>query len=103
MKTELSSPRILLLDCALEHERSSFSTSLEALRQQEEEHMGMIVNEMEKLQVDLVLVGGSVCLTAKEKMLQRGITLAVQVKPSVLKRVARCCETNILRSPAQAC
>ena len=37
MKTELSSPRILLLDCALEHERSSFSTSLEALRQQEEE------------------------------------------------------------------
>ena len=33
---------------------------------EEEEHMGMVVNEMKKLQVDLVLVGGSVCYTAKQ-------------------------------------
>ena len=61
----------------------------------------MIVNEMAKLQIDLLLVGGSVCFTAKEKLLKRGIALAVGVKPSVLQRVARCCNTQVLLSPAQ--
>ncbi|KAL1499515.1 hypothetical protein AB1Y20_011718 [Prymnesium parvum] len=101
MRTELEYPRILLLACPLEHERRSFSSSLEALRQQEDEHMGMIVNEMAKLEIDLLLVGGSVCFTAKEKLLKRGIALAVGVKPSVLQRVARCCKTQVLLSPAQ--
>ena len=150
MRTELELPRILLLACPLEHERRSFSSSLDALRQQEDEHMGMIVNEMcaapppderpppptpshpplarpsalfpppppsppplhpptpsrslprrAKLQIDLLLVGGSVCFTAKEKLLKKGIALAVGVKPSVLQRVARCCNTPVLLSPAQ--
>ena len=48
--TQLDAPRILLLACPLEHERRSFTSSLEALRQQEEEHMGMVVEEIAKLQ-----------------------------------------------------
>jgi len=32
--TELDAPRILLLSCPLEHERRTFTSSLEALRQQ---------------------------------------------------------------------
>ena len=102
MVTQLDDPRILLLACPLEHERRSFTSSLEALRQQEEEHMGMVVEEIAKLQVNLVLVGGSACLTAKEMLLKRGIALAVQVKPSVLQRVARVCNCAVLLSPAQA-
>ena len=101
MRTVLQWPRILILQPPLEHEAASFSSSLEALRTQEEEHMEMIVAEMAKLKVDLLLVGGSVCFTAKEKLLKRGIALAVGVKPQVLARVARCCNTQVLLSPAQ--
>ena len=56
---------------------------------------------MSKLRVDLLLVGGTVCYTAKEKLLKRGIALAVGVKPQVLERVARCTNTPVLLSPAQ--
>jgi len=101
MVTQLDAPRILLLACPLEHERRSFTSSLEALRDQEEEHMGMVVEEIAKQGVNLVLVGGSACLTAKELLLKRGIALAVQVKPSVLQRVARVCNCQVLLSPAQ--
>ena len=34
-------------------------------------------------------------------LLKRGIALAVQVKPSVLQRVARVCKCAVLLSPAQ--
>ena len=63
--------------------------------------MGMVVEEIARLQVNLVLVGGSACMTAKEMLLKRGIALAVQVKPSVLQRVARVCNCAVLLSPAQ--
>jgi hypothetical protein len=34
-------------------------------------------------------------------LLKRGIALAIQVKPSVLQRVARVCNCAVLLSPAQ--
>ena len=63
--------------------------------------MGMIVDRMAELHVDLLLVGGSVCYTAKEKLLKKGIGLAVCVKQRVLERVSRCTNTPVLLSPAQ--
>ena len=63
--------------------------------------MEMIVGRMAKLEVDLLLVGGSVCYTAKEKLLKRGIALAVGVKARVLDRISRCTNTPVLLSPAQ--
>jgi hypothetical protein len=79
MRTELAWPRILLLKPSLEHDLGPGVTSLEANMRQEDEHMEMVVHEMAKLRVDLLLVGGSVCFTAKEKLLKRGIALAVGV------------------------
>ena len=101
MRTELAWPRILLLKPSLEHDMGAGVTSLEANMRQEDEHMEMVVHEMAKLRVDLLLVGGSVCFTAKEKLLKRGIALAVGVKPQVLERVSRCTNTPVLLSPAQ--
>ena len=46
-------------------------------------------------------MGGSACLTAKEKLLDAGIALVVKVKPSLLKRLARVCETKVYKSLAQ--
>ena len=54
MRTTLGSPRILLLKPPLEHDSIGFTSSLDALRQQEDEHMEMIVGRMAKLQVDLL-------------------------------------------------
>ena len=79
MATRLPSPRILLLDCALEHEAGGVSTSLEGLGRQEDEHMTMVVAELAKLRVDLLLVSGSVCFTAKTKLLEAKIALVVKV------------------------
>jgi 1-phosphatidylinositol-3-phosphate 5-kinase len=101
MRTELAWPRILLLKPSLEHDCGPGVTSLEANMRQEDEHMEMVVHEMAKLRVDLLLVGGSVCFTAKEKLLKRGIALAVGVKPQVLERISRCTNTTVLLSPAQ--
>ena len=41
----------------------------------------MVVSELAKMRIDLLLVGGSVCYTAKEKLLQAGIALVVQASP----------------------
>jgi hypothetical protein len=41
--------------------------------------MEMVVSGLARLNIDLLLVGGSVCLTAKEKLLHAGIALVVQV------------------------
>ena len=57
MKTSLDHPQLLLLACALEHVPAETRASLETLGEQEEEHMGMVVQEMVKLGVKLVLAG----------------------------------------------
>ena len=49
MRTQLDAPRILLLKPPLEHDSAGFSSSLDALRQQEDEHMEMTVGRMAKL------------------------------------------------------
>ena len=41
--------------------------------------MTMVVAELAKLRVDLLLVSGSVCFTAKTKLLEAKIALVVKV------------------------
>lgn len=49
MATRLERPRILLLDAPLEHETGAHANiSLESLRQQEEEHMALILSGWER-------------------------------------------------------
>lgn len=61
-----------------------------ALLLQEEENLQDQVDKLVALQPDIVLVERSVARTAQDQLLDRGISLALNMKRSVLDFLSRC-------------
>ena len=83
-------PKILLLRCAFEFERkeNKFS-SFDMLLMQEKEYISNLVNKVLALEPNLVIVERSVARIAQEMLIDNGITLVTNMKPSVINRIAR--------------
>lgn len=60
--------------------------------------MRHVVNRIANLQPNLVLVHRNVSRLAQEFLLDRRVTLVLNVKASVLERVARCTQADIVTS-----
>lgn len=65
---------------------------------QEREYLRHIVARIANLQPDLVLVHRNVSRLAQEFLLALRVTLVLNVKASVLERVARCTQADIVTS-----
>jgi 1-phosphatidylinositol-3-phosphate 5-kinase len=65
---------------------------------QEHEYLRHVVNRIANLQPNLVLVHRNVSRLAQEFLLDRRVTLVLNVKASVLERVARCTQADIVTS-----
>jgi 1-phosphatidylinositol-3-phosphate 5-kinase len=65
---------------------------------QEREYLRHVVARIANLQPDLVLVHRSVSRLAQELLLALRVTLVLNVKASVLERVARCTGADIVTS-----
>ncbi|XP_069701423.1 1-phosphatidylinositol 3-phosphate 5-kinase isoform X2 [Periplaneta americana] len=99
MATELTSPRILLLGCSIVYQRiEGRLLSLEPVMMQEREYLRNVVTRISNLQPELVLVHRNVSRLAQEFLLALGVTLVLNVKASVLERVARCTQADIVTS-----
>ncbi|KDR20319.1 1-phosphatidylinositol 3-phosphate 5-kinase isoform X2 [Zootermopsis nevadensis] len=99
MSTELVSPRILLLGCSIVYQRiEGRLLSLEPVIMQEREYLRHVVARIANLQPDLVLVHRNVSRLAQEFLLALRVTLVLNVKASVLERVARCTQADIVTS-----
>ncbi|XP_046687146.1 putative 1-phosphatidylinositol 3-phosphate 5-kinase, partial [Homalodisca vitripennis] len=99
MPAKLANPRILLLSCAIVYQRiEGRLMSLEPVMMQEQEYLRHTVARIAAMAPDLVLVQRNVSRLAQENLLRLGISLVLNVKPSVLDRVARMTGADIVKS-----
>lgn len=66
---------------------------------QERELLRQAVDKLALLEPDVLLVGHSVAREAQDALLQRNISLALNVKRSMLDRLARCTGAQVRRLP----
>ncbi|RLU26367.1 hypothetical protein DMN91_000161 [Ooceraea biroi] len=99
MNAMIAHPKILLLQCGLMYQRVEGKLiSLEPVMLQESEYLGHAVARITALGPDVVLVHRSVARLAQDKLRECGVTLVLNVKLSVLKRVARCSGASIVNT-----
>ena len=102
MKTSFQRPQILLLTCSVEFERSETKlSSFDQLRSQEYEYLKNLVARIFTHKPDIILVQGSVAKVAQDMLFDLGVTLVINVKNSVMSRVARLTQGDLLTSVDQ--
>ena len=99
MLRSIKNPKILLLKCAFEFQRKENQlSSFDTLQLQEEKYLKNLVVKVSTIKPNLILVQSSVSRLALEMLYELGIVVAVNVKPSVMGRVARSTNGEILHS-----
>ncbi|XP_043287999.1 1-phosphatidylinositol 3-phosphate 5-kinase [Venturia canescens] len=99
MDAMMAHPKILLLQCGLMYQRGEGKLlSLEPVMLAENEHLGNTVARITALGPDVVLVHRSVSRLAQDRFRECGVTLVLNVKLSVLERVARCTGGTIVNT-----
>ena len=99
MNTEILNPSILLLKCAFDFQRRENQlSSFDTLHLQENKYLQNLVDKVKAFKPDIILVQKSVSRLALEDLYDIGIVVVVNVKPSVMARVSRCTNGEILTS-----
>ncbi len=102
MRPVIDRPRVLLMSCALEYQRNDNRlSSLDVISKQEEEYLNIVATQIAQLKPDVVVVEKAVSRHAQEIFLKEDITLLLNVKRTVLERLARCCESMLITSMDQ--
>ncbi|KAJ9708382.1 hypothetical protein PVL29_000432 [Vitis rotundifolia] len=99
MTSQYKTPRLLILGGALEYQRDPNQlASFDTLLQQEMDHLRMIVSKIEAHRTNVLLVEKSVSSYAQDYLLEKDISLVLNVKRPLLERIARC--TGALITPS---
>ncbi|XP_043699937.1 putative 1-phosphatidylinositol-3-phosphate 5-kinase FAB1C [Telopea speciosissima] len=99
MTSQYRNPTLLLLAGALEYQRvSNQLASFDTLLQQEIDHLKMVVSKIETHHPNVLLVEKSVSSYAQEYLLEKEISLVLNVKRPLLERIARCTGALIVPS-----
>ncbi|CAG8470457.1 8558_t:CDS:10 [Ambispora gerdemannii] len=99
MARALTSPRVLILTFPLEYQRvENQFISLEPVIAQEKKHLENLIQRIADLRPNIVLVEKTVARKALEFLIEHKLTVALNVKTSVIEAVARCTRADILPS-----
>ncbi|KAK5642357.1 hypothetical protein RI129_008524 [Pyrocoelia pectoralis] len=99
MSTKLENPKILILQCSLVYQRTEGRLmSLEPILMQEHEYLRNVVARIIALQPDVILVQRNVSRLAQDLLRDQGMTLVLNVKQTVLERLARCTQADLVTS-----
>lgn len=99
MASRMNKPRVLILGGALEYQRVSHHlSSFDTLLQQEMDHLKMAVAKIHSHNPNLLLVEKSVSRFAQEYLLEKNISLVLNLKRPLLERIARCTGAQIVPS-----
>lgn len=99
MTTRIEKPRLLLLAGALEYHRvTNQLSSIDTLLQQETDHLKMAVAKIVAQKPNLLLVENSVSRYAQDLLLEKNISLVLNIKQPLLQRIARCTGAQIVTS-----
>lgn len=97
MATKIENPRILLLQCAIAYHRVEGKfVSIETLLLQEKEYLRNVTLRILSMKPDVILVHKNVSGIAQDMLRDNGVSLILDVKLSVLERLARCLECDIV-------
>ncbi|XP_050937427.1 1-phosphatidylinositol-3-phosphate 5-kinase FAB1B-like isoform X2 [Cucumis melo] len=97
MTRGISKPRFFVLGGALEYQRvTNHLSSFDTLLQQELDHLKMAVAKIDAHHPNVLLVEKSVSRHAQEYLLSKNITLVLNIKRSLLERIACCTGANII-------
>ncbi|KAK8629218.1 hypothetical protein V6N13_078069 [Hibiscus sabdariffa] len=99
MKSKLEKPRLMILGGALEYQRvSNLLSSFDTLLLQEMDHLKMAVAKIHAHKPNILLVEKSVSRFAQEYLLEKNISLVLNIKKPLLERIARCTGAQIIPS-----
>jgi 1-phosphatidylinositol-3-phosphate 5-kinase len=99
MARSISHPRILIVTFAIEYARhETHFMSLDPVIAQEQEYLQNLVNRIAALRPNVLLVQRHVSGTALKLLERAGITVAYNIKESVLAAVARVTQTTLVKS-----
>eukprot|EP01117_Protostelium_nocturnum_P012281 TRINITY_DN451_c1_g2_i2.p1 TRINITY_DN451_c1_g2~~TRINITY_DN451_c1_g2_i2.p1 ORF type:complete len:1716 (+),score=603.02 TRINITY_DN451_c1_g2_i2:129-5276(+) len=98
MKRDISKPKILLLNCAIEFQRANRLLQLDDVLLQERSFLKLLVAQIAALEPDLLIIGKTVSRLAQEFLIEEGIAFTLNVKQNVIERIARATSADILIS-----
>ncbi|XP_069947039.1 1-phosphatidylinositol 3-phosphate 5-kinase isoform X3 [Cherax quadricarinatus] len=100
MAVRLTDPQILLVASTIDYQRGNDNKllALDNLLLQEADYLKNVVAKIVSYKPDIILVEKSVAFLAREYLQAHGITLVMNVKPSVMERVARCTQAELVSS-----
>jgi 1-phosphatidylinositol-3-phosphate 5-kinase len=97
MDMSLKNPRVLLLKCAFEFQRKENQlSSFDTLLSQECEYLKNLIERVKKFKPSIMFVQKSVSRYALEMLHNHGIVVVVNIKPSVMSRLARCTQGDLI-------
>lgn len=99
MATTINNARILLLQCPIVYQRVEGKyVTIETLLLQEREYLTNVVGRIRSLGPNIIFVHKNVSGIAQEMLRKCNITLVIDVKLSVLKRLSRCLQCDVVSS-----
>ncbi|KAI1771111.1 hypothetical protein F4818DRAFT_445442 [Hypoxylon cercidicola] len=99
MPRRMPNPRVVIVSFPIEYQRHQQQfMSLQPVIEQEREFLKQLVNRIIALRPQLLLTEKSVSGLALQFLSEAKISVAYNVKPSVLSAVSRCLETEIISS-----
>ncbi|EPS61762.1 hypothetical protein M569_13032, partial [Genlisea aurea] len=99
MTSKIEKPRVLLLGESLEYQRASDAlSSFDTLLQQEMDHLKMALARIESHRPNVLLVEKSVSRYAQECLVEKDISVVLNVKRPLMERIARCTGSQIIPS-----
>lgn len=99
MKLEITNPTILLLSGSISYQRVlNKLTSLNPVFLQEKEFLKNVIDRVASFNPDILIVEKSVSQIAKDELLDKGITLILNLKPYQLEKIGRLVEGDIIQN-----
>lgn len=99
MPRRIANPRIVLVTFPIEYQRhQQHFMSLQPVIEQEKEFLRVVVQRITNLRPHLLLVEKSVSGVALQYLSEANISVAYNVKHTVIEAVSRCAETEIITS-----
>lgn len=99
MKAKIDNPKVLIVKCPIAYQRveGKFVT-IESLILQEKEYLRNVTSRILSYAPDVVLVHKNVAGLAQDMLRERGITLVLDVKLSVIERLSQCLKCDVVTS-----
>lgn len=96
MISQYKNPRLFLLSGALEYEKPTNKlASINTVLKQETDQLNIALSKIEAYKPNVLLVEKSVSSFAQDYLLKKEISLVLNVKQTLLERIARCTGANI--------